>query len=181
MTIPNMLTILRLAMLPILFMVFYSNLQYRYLGCALIFTLIGFTDFLDGYLARKLNQFSKFGAFMDPVADKITVALCYILITELYHNPWVTLAVTIIIGREIAISALREWMAQMGKSQTLAVSSIGKWKTTFQMFAVGFLFIAVENFTPYFAWAAWVLLFAATVLTLISMLDYCHKVWATWD
>lgn len=181
MTIPNILTILRLAMLPVLFIVFYADFPYHYFVCTLIFTLIGFTDFLDGYLARKLNQFSKFGAFMDPVADKITVALCYILITELYHNPWVTLAVTIIIGREIAISALREWMAQIGKSETLAVSSIGKWKTTMQMIAIGALFIAVENFSVVFNWIAIISLSAATVLTLLSMLDYFHKVWVDWE
>jgi CDP-diacylglycerol--glycerol-3-phosphate 3-phosphatidyltransferase len=146
-----------------------------------IFALIGFTDFLDGYLARKLNQFSKFGAFMDPVADKITVALCYILITELYHNPWITLAVTIIIGREIAISALREWMAQVGKSQSIAVDSIGKWKTTFQMVAVGALFIQVENFSVIFVWIAYISLFIGTVLTLVSMLHYFYKAWTVWD
>lgn len=177
MTIPNVLTLLRLAMLPVLFVVFYDDFPYHYFACTVIFTVMGFTDFLDGYLARKLNQFSKFGAFMDPVADKITVALAYILIAVLYQNPWVTLAVTIIIGREIAISALREWMAQLGKSESVAVSPIAKWKTTFQMVAAGALFIAVEHFSPIFDWLAVSTLCLATALTLFSMVDYFRKVW----
>lgn len=181
MTIPNALTLLRLLMLPLLFLVFYWNFPYHYVATTIIFTLIGFTDFLDGYLARKLNQFSAFGAFMDPVADKIAVALCYILITELYQNPWVTAAVVIIIGREIAISALREWMAGLGKSQQIAVAKIGKWKTFMQMFAIGSLFFAAENFSPLIQWIAYGFLFVATVLTLISMIHYFHQAWQQLD
>lgn len=177
MTIPNILTMLRLLLLPLLFVVFYWDFPLHYLVATIIFTIIGLTDFLDGYLARKLNQFSKFGAFMDPVADKITVAMSYILIVELYQNPWVTLAVTIIIGREIAISALREWMAGAGEGDKTAVANIGKWKTFFQMFTIGAMFIAAENFTIFFDVVAFASLAVATVLTLMSMVHYFQQAW----
>lgn len=181
MTIPNALTLLRLILLPLLFLVFYWDFPYHYFVSAALFTLIAFTDFLDGYLARKLNQFSAFGAFMDPVADKIAVAMCYILITELYQNPWVTAAVIVIIGREIAISALREWMAGLGKSEKIAVANIGKWKTFFQMFTIGMMFLSAENFTPVFNWVAYASLLAATILTLISMVHYFQQAWQQLD
>ncbi len=181
MTIPNFLTLLRLLMLPLLFVVFYWDFPLHYLASTVIFTLIGFTDFLDGYLARKLNQFSAFGAFMDPVADKIAVAMCYILITELYQNPWVTAAVIIIVGREIAISALREWMAGLGKSEKIAVARIGKWKTFTQMFTIGAMFLAAEHFAPAIEWLAFFSLFVATILTLISMVHYFHQAWQQLD
>jgi CDP-diacylglycerol--glycerol-3-phosphate 3-phosphatidyltransferase len=168
-------------MLPLLFVVFYANFQYHYLAATFVFFLIGLTDFFDGYLARKLNQFSPFGAFMDPVADKIAVALCYILITELYQNPWVTAAVVIIIGREIAISALREWMASLGKSQVIAVARIGKWKTFLQMVTIGLLFLAAEHFSIYIEWLAYVFLFLATGLTLVSMIHYFQQAWQQLD
>lgn len=177
MTIPNILTLLRIIMLPLLFFVFYWDFPYHYVISTIIFTLIGLTDFLDGYLARKLNQLSPFGAFMDPVADKLAVAMCYILIAVLYQNPWVTTAVTIIIGREIAISALREWMANAGKSEKIAVANIGKWKTFMQMFTIGMMFLSAERFSVYFEWAAYVCLAIATVLTLISMIHYFQQAW----
>jgi CDP-diacylglycerol--glycerol-3-phosphate 3-phosphatidyltransferase len=181
MTIPNILTLLRLVMLPLLFLVFYWDFPFHYLVSTVIFTLIGITDFLDGYFARKLNQFSPFGAFMDPVADKIAVAMCYILITELYQNPWVTAAVIVIIGREIAISALREWMAGQGKSAKIAVANIGKWKTFFQMLTIGAMFLAAEKIIPYLDWMAYISLLIATVLTLISMIHYFQQAWQQLD
>jgi CDP-diacylglycerol--glycerol-3-phosphate 3-phosphatidyltransferase len=181
MTIPNILTLLRLIMLPLLFVIFYWPFQYHYLAATVVFTLIGFTDFLDGYLARKLNQFSPFGAFMDPVADKIAVAMCYILITELYQNPWVTACVIVIIGREIAISALREWMAGLGKSEKIAVANIGKWKTFFQMFTIGAMFMAAENFHIFWNYLGYSSLAIATVLTLFSMIHYFQQAWHQLD
>ena len=181
MTIPNILTLLRLIMLPVLFIVFYWDFPLHYLASTVVFTLIGITDFFDGYLARKLNQFSSFGAFMDPVADKIAVAMCYIMITELYQSPWVTAAVIIIIGREIAISALREWMAGAGKSAKIAVAKIGKWKTFMQMFTIGAMFLAAEHFSLFWDYLAYVCLAIATVLTLISMIHYFQQAWQQLD
>lgn len=181
MTIPNLLTLLRLLMLPLLFAVFYWDFPLHYLASTIVFTLIGITDFFDGYLARRLNQFSAFGAFMDPVADKIAVAMCYIMLTGLYNNIWVTAAVIVIIGREIAISALREWMAGAGKSEKIAVAHIGKWKTFMQMFTIGAMFLAAENFSIYWNYLAYICLAIATVLTLISMIHYFQQAWQQLD
>lgn len=181
MTIPNILTMLRLLLLPLLFIVFYWDFPFHYVASTLIFTLIGITDFFDGYLARKLNQFSAFGAFMDPVADKIAVAMCYIMLAVLYQNIWVTIAVIVIIGREIAISALREWMAGLGKSAQIAVANIGKWKTFFQMFTIGAMFLAAEQFSVLIKYISFGCLLIATVLTLISMLHYFQQAWQQLD
>ncbi len=177
-TIPNMLTSIRLALLPLLLMLFYWDIPHRYLYCAILFLAIALTDFLDGYFARKLNQHSKFGAFIDPVADKIAVGMCYILIAELYLNIWVTLAVLVIIGREITISALREWVATQGNAETMAVANIGKWKTTMQMVAIVFMFVAAENYTPWLFPMAYILLGVATFLTMLSMYYYFRKTWS---
>lgn len=178
MTVPNMITMLRLLMMPLLFAIFYWPFPHHYLMCTVVFTAIGITDFLDGYFARKLNQFSQFGAFIDPVADKIVVGMSFILITELYQNPWVTLAVVIIIGREITISALREWMAGLGRRDQVAVASLGKYKTFTQMFAIGALFIAAEHYAVWIDWVAYAFLMAAAFLTLLSMIDYLKKAWS---
>lgn len=178
MTIPNILTAFRLALLPLLLILFYWDIPGRYLYCALLFIVIALTDFLDGYLARMLNQHSKFGAFIDPVADKIAVGMCYILIAELYLNIWVTMAVLVIIGREITISALREWVATQGNAETMAVANIGKWKTTMQMIAIVFMFIAAENYHPLFYPLAYGLLAIATILTMLSMYYYFRKTWS---
>ncbi len=177
MTIPNMLTFLRLLLMPLLLVLFYLDIPNNYLYCALVFIVIAITDFFDGYLARKLKQQTKFGAFIDPVADKIVVAMCFILIVDLYENIWVTLAVLVIIGREIVISALREWMATQGKAESMAVADIGKWKTTMQMISVVAMFVAAE---PYLNWGvpiAYIFLGLATVLTMLSMYYYFKKVW----
>jgi CDP-diacylglycerol--glycerol-3-phosphate 3-phosphatidyltransferase len=178
MNVPNMLTFFRLLLLPLMLLFFYLDFANHYLYCALLFIVIAITDFLDGYLARKLNQQTKFGAFIDPVADKIVVGMSYILIGQLYQNVWVTLAVIVIIGREITISALREWMASQGSSKTMAVATIGKWKTTMQMLGVVAMFAAAE---PYLNWGipiAYIILAVATVLTMLSMYHYFQKAWA---
>lgn len=177
MTIPNMLSFFRLGLLPVLYVVFYSHFPYHYAACSGIIILIGLSDFLDGYLARRLNQMSRFGAFIDPVADKIAVAMAYILVVELHQNMWVTLAAIVIIGREISISALREWMGTEGKGVTIPVSQLGKWKTTLQMWSVGGLFLAVD--LDYFPFSVFIYLclFVATGLTVISMIDYFGNAW----
>lgn len=177
MTIPNILSLFRLALLPVLFLFFYWHFPYHYTACMGVIVLIGLSDFLDGYLARRLNQMSRFGAFIDPVADKIAVAMAYILVVELYQSMWITLAAIIIIGREISISALREWMGTEGKGQILAVSQMGKWKTTLQMWSVGGLFWIPE--LAYFPFSVFIYLclFIATGLTVISMIEYFGSVW----
>ncbi len=176
-TIPNMLSLFRLALLPVLLIVFYSDFPLHYTVCTGVIVLIGLSDFFDGYLARRLNQMSRFGAFIDPVADKIAVAMAYILVVELYQSAWITLAAVIIIGREISISALREWMGTEGCGQIVPVSQLGKWKTTLQMWSVGGLFwIPDLNYFP-FSVFTYLCLLIATGLTVLSMVDYFAATW----
>ena len=139
MTIPNQLTLLRILLIPVFIVIFYLPFAYsNYLACV-IFILAAITDILDGYFARKLNQISSLGVFLDPVADKLMVAVVLVLLVQ--KNPEIYLAVpaAIIIGREITVSALREWMAEIGARKKIAVSMLGKIKTIIQMVALGFL------------------------------------------
>ena len=139
---------------------------------AIIFILAGITDWLDGYLARKLNQTSAFGAFLDPVADKLIVAFALVLIVYRHPSMQILIPSLIIIGREITVSALREWMAEVGNRKAVAVSYLGKVKTTVQIIAIIFLlwFYPIGSI-PTFEIGKWLLIVAA-VLTVISMIDY---------
>jgi CDP-diacylglycerol--glycerol-3-phosphate 3-phosphatidyltransferase/cardiolipin synthase len=173
--IPNLLTWLRIVLIPLFVGIFYFekswvSLPNQNLVATVIFTLAAVTDWFDGWLARKLNQMSAFGAFLDPVADKLMVAAA--LIVLLYLGRVSAIVVLIIIGREIAISALREWMAQMGESKSVAVSFIGKLKTVSQMVAIPLLLYddPVGPLDPH-AVGTW-LIYAAAALTLISMIYY---------
>ena len=173
--IPNVLTWLRISLIPLFVGVFYFekswvSLPNQNLVATIIFTLAAVTDWLDGWLARKLNQTSAFGAFLDPVADKLMVAAALIILLQLGRvDAIVTL---IIIGREIAISALREWMAHLGESKGVAVSFLGKIKTTSQMIAIPLLLYddPIGNFDPHQV-GTWLIVIAAA-LTLISMFYY---------
>jgi len=173
--IPNILTLFRIAMIPVFLGVFYLpdatlSLHYKHVLSTFIFWLASITDWLDGYLARKLNQGSAFGAFLDPVADKLMVAAALILLATL--NEVDAIIAFIIIGREIAISALREWMAQLGESKSIAVSMLGKFKTTFQMLAILFLLYQEKLLgVPTGLVGTWLIDFAA-LLTLWSMAYY---------
>lgn len=179
--LPNSLTWLRILLIPLFVAVFYlpdgwlpkSSIN---LTATLLFALAAITDWLDGWLARRLNQMSAFGAFLDPVADKLMVAAALIVLVDL-DRAGVDVAL-IIIGREIAISALREWMAKIGRAGKVAVSSIGKLKTTAQMVAI----LLLLYHDPIFGWqftpilGRW-LLYLAAFLTLWSMLHYLHMAW----
>lgn len=176
--IPILLTWFRVALIPVFAGLFYlppSTLPYylqNEIG-ALIFALGAITDWLDGYLARRWNETSSFGAFLDPVADKLLVAAALILLVELSRAPaWLAV---IIIGREITISALREWMAQLGKTKSIAVATIGKLKTTAQMIAITLLLwygplMFIEG--KYVVLLGTIALYVAGVLTIISMFYY---------
>ena len=135
--IPNILTVLRIVLIPVFVLVFFSPYSWANIASTAIFGLAALTDWLDGYLARRLKQLSVFGAFLDPVADKLMVAVALVLLVQ--DNPTVTFAIpaAIIIGREIAISALREWMSEIGERTKVKVSVIGKVVTTSQMITVG--------------------------------------------
>ena len=140
--------------------------------CAAIFFVAGFTDWLDGYLARVLDQGTPFGAFLDPVADKLMVATALVLLVEQQDNSYFTIAAAVIIGREIVISALREWMAELGKRASVAVSFLGKAKTFAQMAAIFALLLAGPASPAYVLTIGYILLFTAAALTLWSMFVY---------
>lgn len=137
MTFANQLTLLRIIFIPLFVIVFYLPASWAHVVCALIFTVAAVTDWLDGYVARKYNQSTPFGAFLDPVADKLMVAIALLLLVSIHHDSaWFVAAAAVIVGREIIISALREWMAELGQRASVAVSYIGKVKTTLQMIAI---------------------------------------------
>lgn len=175
MKIPNILTSLRILFIPIFVLVYYLPYEWAPLATGIIFAVAGFTDWLDGYLARKLEQTSPFGAFLDPVADKLMVVISLALLVEGYASLWVTIPAVVIIGREIVISALREWMAEIGKRANVAVSNIGKLKTALQMLAI-MLMIVVEPYTD-ISYAGIAVLYAAAILTLWSMYQYLRAAW----
>lgn len=176
MNIPNLLTVLRVLLIPIIILLFYIPFKWSYLAASAVFTVAALTDWLDGYLARRLQQSTPFGAFLDPVADKLMVAVALVLLVEEHANLWLTLPAAIIIGREIVVSALREWMAELGARAQVAVSSLGKWKTAAQMVA---LIILLANPPQLDAWvgAGYALLIVAAGLTLWSMVNYLMAAW----
>ena len=173
MNLPIALTWVRIAFIPLLILFFYMDQPWAPFAAAFTFGMAGLTDWADGYLARKWQQESRFGAFLDPVADKLVVAVALLLIVEREGNFWFTLAGIIIIGREIIISALREWMAQMGMHSKVAVAFIGKLKTTFQIIALMFLLYNQHLFgiLPMRELGI-IALVLATILTLVSMVQY---------
>lgn len=136
MNIPNLITVLRVLLIPIFILLFYLPYHWSYLAASSVFAFAAATDWLDGYLARRLEQSTPFGAFLDPVADKLMVAVALVLLVQEHGNLWLTLPAAVIIGREIVVSALREWMAEIGARAHVAVSNMGKWKTAAQMLAL---------------------------------------------
>lgn len=138
-TIPNLLTALRVAAIPLMVICYYLPQPISTVGAAVVFIVASVTDWFDGWLARRLGQTSQFGAFLDPVADKLLVSVALILLLHRMDNVFITLAAMVVIGREIVISALREWMAQLGKRASVAVNSIAKLKTGVQMTAIPIL------------------------------------------
>mgnify|MGYP003745324321 CR=1 FL=1 len=147
-------------------------------GAALVFIVASITDWLDGWVARKMNQTSEFGAFLDPVADKLMVAVALVLLVERHDTQLFTLAACVIIGREIVVSALREWMAELGERTSVAVSYVGKVKTAFQMIAItGLLAIDPATHESWLLALCYVVLYVAAILTLWSMFVYLKAAW----
>jgi cardiolipin synthase (CMP-forming) len=175
-TIPTLLTWARIAAIPLIIGVYYVPLDgaTRNLLATSMFVFFALTDWLDGWLARRLNQTSAFGAFLDPVADKFLVSASLLILVDL-HRVDVFIAL-VIIGREIAISALREWMAQIGASRSVAVHMLGKLKTTAQMVAIPFLLYDARLFglIDTRLWGRW-LMVGAAVLTVWSMAYYLRR------
>jgi cardiolipin synthase len=178
-TVPTLLTWARIVAIPLIVGVFHLPLPAAQcnLIATVLFVVVALTDWLDGYLARKLNQSSAFGAFLDPVADKFLVCASLLVLLEMQRMGQLgALFALVIIGREIAISALREWMAQIGASRSVAVHMVGKLKTTAQMVAIPFLLYDGQLFglIDTRLWGLW-LLGGAVVLTVWSMVYYLQK------
>ncbi len=178
-TVPTILTLLRIAMVPVLVLFFYLPYPWSNLACVVIFVLAAVTDIFDGYIARRTGQTSRFGAFLDPVADKIMVSTALVLLVQRQETYQVVFAIAaaIIIGREITISALREWMSEIGESARVTVSWVGKWKTGFQMTAIGFLLYHENMWWIPIALIGEILLYTAAALTLWSMWVYLKAAW----
>jgi CDP-diacylglycerol--glycerol-3-phosphate 3-phosphatidyltransferase/cardiolipin synthase len=173
--LPNLLTWLRIVLIPLFVGIFYFEKSWvsepnQNLVATILFTAAAITDWLDGWLARRWNQTSAFGAFLDPVADKLMVAAALIILVQLARID--AIIALIIIGREITISALREWMAKIGEARSVAVSAVGKVKTVSQMLAIPLLLYhdPIGAFHPH-RWGTW-LIYIAAVLTLVSMVWY---------
>ena len=175
-TLPTIMTWTRIVAIPLIVGVFYLPISepMRNLIATVMFIVFAATDWLDGFLARRLNQTSAFGAFLDPVADKFLVCASLLVLVHLQRCN--ALLALVIIGREIAISSLREWMAQIGASKSVAVHMLGKWKTTMQMVAIPFLLFDGRLFglIDTHLWGTWLLVIAA-VLTIWSMVYYLQK------
>lgn len=185
-TIPNQITLFRIILIPVFITVFYLPISWNHFGAFAIFWLASISDALDGYLARKLNQSSAFGAFIDPVADKLMVAAALIMIAEDFAVWWISLPAMIMIAREIFISALREFMSSRGKRDTVAVSTLGKYKTAAQMLGIMGLIWQPTYDIPLILFdfpheilmfAAYAFYFIATVLTVWTMVIYFKAAW----
>jgi CDP-diacylglycerol--glycerol-3-phosphate 3-phosphatidyltransferase/cardiolipin synthase len=176
-TLPNLLTLFRIALVPVFLVLFFAPVSWAREGCAALFALAAITDWLDGYLARRMGLVSPIGAFLDPVADKLMVAAALVLLVQADPTPWLAVPAVVIIGREITVSALREWMAELGARARVAVSAVGKFKTAAQMVAVILLLyrddlLGIPVYTVGFA-----LLYVSVILTLWSMTVYIRAAW----
>ena len=175
--LPNILSLLRIALIPVLIGCYFLPFETASIWATIVFAIASLTDWLDGYLARKWNQTSPFGAFIDPVADKLIVAIALVLV--LYKTPewYVLIPVVVIIGREITVSALREWMAEVGERNAVKVSFVGKLKTAFQMLSIGCLIFHNSLWgLPIFEIGI-TLLYVASALTISSMWSYLKAAW----
>ncbi|WP_285764939.1 CDP-diacylglycerol--glycerol-3-phosphate 3-phosphatidyltransferase [Biformimicrobium ophioploci] len=177
MNLANMITLGRIVLIPVFVIVFYLPYGWSYFASAVIFAAAGATDWLDGYIARKYNQSTPFGAFLDPVADKLMVATALVLLVGVINNVWFTIPAAVIIGREIVISALREWMAELGERASVAVSIIGKLKTTAQIVSIIVLLAFDFDLYPWAETLGYVLLYIAAILTIWSMFAYLKAAW----
>jgi CDP-diacylglycerol---glycerol-3-phosphate 3-phosphatidyltransferase len=180
MNIPNAITTFRIVLIPVFIAAFYLPYDWASAAAAFIFWFAAITDWFDGYLARKLNQQSSLGAFIDPLADKLMViSALLIILTKHPESNWLLFSTIIIISREIFISSLREWMSSLGKSDVVAVSFFGKAKTVAQMFALLFLIYEHDIFgLPTYIFGVGLLVWAS-ILTLVSMVVYLKSAWLT--
>ncbi|AFL76175.1 CDP-diacylglycerol--glycerol-3-phosphate 3-phosphatidyltransferase [Thiocystis violascens] len=175
--LPNLLTMLRIVLIPVFVVVFYIEAPWAPYAAASVFGAAALTDWLDGYLARRWSQTSPLGAFLDPVADKLMVAVALVVLLQADPRILLALPVMVIIGREITVSALREWMAEVGARAAVAVSGLGKIKTTAQMISIALLILRDSVFGPSVYDLGVVLVYVAAILTLWSMALYLIAAW----
>src|ERR1700749_2061252 len=175
--VPNTLTWTRIAAIPLIVLLFYMPYAWADPAAGLLFAAAGITDSLDGYFARRLGQISRLGAFLDPVADKLIVAVALVLLVSRDERPLIVLMAVVIIGREIAISALREWMAELGQRRKVAVSLLGKYKTIFQIVGLAMMFYRSPLWGLDIYRIGVGLTLLAAVLTLVSMVAYMRAAW----
>jgi len=176
-TLPTAITLLRIVLIPLFVVVFYLPFGWANVAATAIFTVASISDWVDGYLARSMQQESSFGAFLDPVADKLMVVVVIVLLVQAHPSIYMALPSVVIVAREISISALREWMAQLGSSATVKVSWVGKSKTALQMIALGFMIFSEPLLgLPIFE-IGLAIYYAAALLTLASMVNYLRAAW----
>jgi len=183
-TLPNILTLVRMIFIPILVAMYFLPVPWNHLVTTGLFVIAGLTDWLDGFLARRLEQHSRFGAFLDPVADKLMVTTVLVLLvanaelqSQVISSILFTIVAAVIVGREIAVSALREWMAEIGKRKSVAVSVIGKLKTVAQMVSIGLLLYQAPIAGISAAKTGEILFYFAGGLTIWSMFAYLKAAW----
>jgi CDP-diacylglycerol--glycerol-3-phosphate 3-phosphatidyltransferase len=173
----NWLTLFRIVAIPVVVILFYSPLEHARPIAAIFFGIAAITDLLDGWVARRYGMTSRFGEFLDPVADKLMVAIVLVMLVQDNPSWWVDIIAMIIIGREITISALREWMATIGERANVKVTMAGKVKTVLQMFGIGFMVYQHEFMGINIYGIGFVLLLAAAVMTIWSMIVYLRAAW----
>jgi CDP-diacylglycerol--glycerol-3-phosphate 3-phosphatidyltransferase len=185
-TIPNQITLFRIILIPVFIIVFYLPITWNHFGAFCVFWVAAVSDAVDGYLARKLNQSSDFGAFLDPVADKLMVVAALILLIQDYQVWWISISALLMIAREVFISALREFMSSKGKRDLVAVSQMGKYKTAAQMLGIMGLIWQPNYDIPLILFnfpheilmgATYFFYIIATILTVSSMLSYFKAAW----
>ncbi|MGV2874131.1 CDP-diacylglycerol--glycerol-3-phosphate 3-phosphatidyltransferase [Colwellia sp. E150_009] len=185
-TLPNQITLFRIILIPVFLLIFYLPLSWSHFGAFAVFWTASISDALDGYLARKLNQSSAFGAFIDPVADKLMVVAALVMIAQDYQTWLVAIPAIIMIAREIFISALREFMSSRGKRDVIAVSDMGKYKTAAQMLGIMGLIWRPDYDIPLILfylphevinYAAYFFYFIATILTVSTLINYFKAAW----
>lgn len=177
MNIPVFLTVLRILFIPVIAFFYLLPFEWAHPAAAILLMLAAFTDWLDGYLARSLSQTTQLGEFLDPVADKLLVAVALVMVLSANLIPYLGLAAAVIIGREIAISALREWMSIIGKRISVRVTTIAKYKTTIQMIALVMLVWYHPGSYFWLTWVGPILLYCAAILTIWSMCIYLKAAW----
>ena len=173
----NILTLFRIAAIPVVVVMFYAPYEHARPVAAILFGIAAITDLIDGWIARRYNQTSRFGEFLDPVADKLMVVIVLVMLVQAQSNLWEDVIAMIIIGREITVSALREWMASIGARATVRVQFSGKLKTTFQMFGIAFMVYQEPLFGIDIYRVGYGLLILAAILTIYSMFAYLKAAW----